>query len=961
MSMNYKNKADIHGFNPFSNNRSAFNSTYKSIVWQILLNSLNAIDTGLTTSAATPGSVFRFVLEHCDFPTNNSIGFSNLINSMKANGSAANSSAYWNTSIQDLFDYLFGITNPEWFGNEDAKNTKDVIFRIWDIMSANAGYSFEREPWVIPWKNRVHDSYSKVRGTDALNAPLKDDNNLQFTNGNEYEHVAEETELKHSYLSFDENGSIIFTSSTGAKFNAVQYILEDGAISMDYDENVGDNEIVGVQLLNNLVHFLNETQVHDIVTEKDKWIRLLMPKNTRNVEVEDLNRNFWVIGQVLDLILYYLYDPNGVLGSTFKNMAIEIEELWNNINYLWGAVIANGEDETPKEVTWHVEEIIINPFDLQYAHLYIDDQLAPEFFTNGEINDQLRTSVAAALSNYNHMYINQNLALIPVIEDGFYEQNYHDRLHFPGLLYLQRFTKQDDRIVKIENPQFNWYSGIAAKTRTFDGISSGSFGSGFYDDGYNFHYCAINTAKSDDCYYGAFRPRAWIRDTNGTELNHYLFNLPDLPDSLELDINWTDAGLLAMTGQYSRQNEQGLDQSIQTQDDEPNILVPGPDVPQTINSPRGGLYMGELVSKKIPQDILILPREFRVPIWTDNTQVELPTIKINNVNVPISRNVSDLQSSYNQLAKEFSENVYHYLAQVPEAYSQSNNTARIKGLSKGESNTEDNSTSSVWVFRMASVEKYSSSNSTINITNATQVSLPNAISTKNAKYVEPFELLRYLFFRDENGKIYHLNTQEHPDMFGFVGLKYRANAALYTPVKANPITYDCQIENIYKDGGEHKNFYVICQGTAETGSKLTENNWAVVFVYGRDYNPANYGDRPSSISSSTKENVITFFYPENNKCEMVRYHFDGSWHLYDYRKGNGTPTPAIVSPYWSTYFNDTSKIYHSKRFMPDYYGDYSNDIYPETLNMFAAGLGSRLQTRKANGDPQDVMNNLIGR
>lgn len=99
MSINYKNKADIYGFNPFSNNRDAFNPTYKSIVWQILLNSLNAVDTGLTTSAATPGSVFRFVLEHCDFPTNNSIGFSNLINSMKANGSAANSSAYWNTSI----------------------------------------------------------------------------------------------------------------------------------------------------------------------------------------------------------------------------------------------------------------------------------------------------------------------------------------------------------------------------------------------------------------------------------------------------------------------------------------------------------------------------------------------------------------------------------------------------------------------------------------------------------------------------------------------------------------------------------------------------------------------------------------------------------------------------------------------------------------------------------------------
>jgi hypothetical protein len=28
----------------------------------------------------------------------------------------------------------------------------------------------------------------------------------------------------------------------------------------------------------------------------DRWIRLIMPQYKRRVEVEDLNRNFWVIG-----------------------------------------------------------------------------------------------------------------------------------------------------------------------------------------------------------------------------------------------------------------------------------------------------------------------------------------------------------------------------------------------------------------------------------------------------------------------------------------------------------------------------------------------------------------------------------------------------------------------------------------------------------------------------------------
>jgi len=36
-----------------------------------------------------------------------------------------------------------------------------------------------------------------------------------------------------------------------------------------------------------------------------------MPKNTRRVEIEDLNRNFWVIAQVITAIGTYLFDPNG--------------------------------------------------------------------------------------------------------------------------------------------------------------------------------------------------------------------------------------------------------------------------------------------------------------------------------------------------------------------------------------------------------------------------------------------------------------------------------------------------------------------------------------------------------------------------------------------------------------------------------------------------------------------------
>ena len=41
-------------------------------------------------------------------------------------------------------------------------------------------------------------------------------------------------------------------------------------------------------------------------------IRLLMPQYARRVEVEDLNKNFWVIGQVLDTMATALFGKNGL-------------------------------------------------------------------------------------------------------------------------------------------------------------------------------------------------------------------------------------------------------------------------------------------------------------------------------------------------------------------------------------------------------------------------------------------------------------------------------------------------------------------------------------------------------------------------------------------------------------------------------------------------------------------------
>lgn len=53
----------------------------------------------------------------------------------------------------------------------------------------------------------------------------------------------------------------------------------------------------------------------------DYYLNLLMPQYKRRVEVEDLNENFWVIGQVLDAIVGTLYCPNCLLDTIIKLVA----------------------------------------------------------------------------------------------------------------------------------------------------------------------------------------------------------------------------------------------------------------------------------------------------------------------------------------------------------------------------------------------------------------------------------------------------------------------------------------------------------------------------------------------------------------------------------------------------------------------------------------------------------------
>ena len=80
-------------------------------------------------------------------------------------------------------------------------------------------------------------------------------------------------------------------------------------------------------------------------------INLLMPQYSRRVEIEDLNKNFWVIANVLDAVTNSLWNSNGIM-NIFSDTLNEIGDLWQNIWNIW-----DGYSQLKSEVSTLVGQV----------------------------------------------------------------------------------------------------------------------------------------------------------------------------------------------------------------------------------------------------------------------------------------------------------------------------------------------------------------------------------------------------------------------------------------------------------------------------------------------------------------------------------------------------------------------------------------------------------------------------
>lgn len=184
-------------------------------------------------------------------------------------------------------------------------------------------------------------------------------------------------------------------------------------------------------------------------TKEGKWIRLIMPTHKRKVEVEDLNRNFWVIGQVLAGISITLFDEDGPINKMLQGILKEIGELWENMAYLWAAMALISQPRYYNEI--HTEVVMLNQ-DIYRQNLRYDE-VHFGTVTNDRISERLNYLI--------DMYPNYNLVILPYIRRENYEHNYFSKATFPGVwIYNRNDASPQWQIKKFYDDDENYLGSL---------------------------------------------------------------------------------------------------------------------------------------------------------------------------------------------------------------------------------------------------------------------------------------------------------------------------------------------------------------------------------------------------------------------------------------------------------------------------------------------------------------------
>ena len=230
-------------------------------------------------------------------------------------------------------------------------------------------------------------------------------------------------------------------------------------VGQDYDTVRDSDKIEQVLRSSKNLQFTREAR-NTVGTILNYYIRLIMPKYTRRVEVEDLNRNFWVIGQSISAIAAYLFDDSSPIKTVVKNSLSEILQLWENVMYLWAAVELLNEkkgeapEPEPEEITAVHREVIDYPraADKPFRDIssFVD---VPDFEAMERAYEQAPNSTDPwwwRLKGYKELYADSHLCLLIRCRLGNYEKDYYHTEVYPYAVIYNR-NKNEWYYIKLKD------------------------------------------------------------------------------------------------------------------------------------------------------------------------------------------------------------------------------------------------------------------------------------------------------------------------------------------------------------------------------------------------------------------------------------------------------------------------------------------------------------------------------
>lgn len=373
------------------------------------------------------------------------------------------SNNHWNESVQSLIDKCNEYMSFDADGDIDVNGH---IFKVFDVTEADAGYKYgdnhsDRVQWVKSWENVDGDNYSEVRDVDAIVPILNSAHQTQFTRApyGKSGDYGTPGETRGSYIIGypDMNNDEVIDASDASYILTLKNKIptkEDLDKINFYGTGPIDFDIAAQMVLSFYASqstgsledwqaFVAEYPENKYKINKEyfgRYLRLIMPKYLRRVEVEDLDRNFWVIAQTLSILSDYIFDEDSPLKDIIKRLLDEIAQLWENILHLWVAAALVTQEERYEDI-----ETIFIPVN----NSEIQDFLKYDNFEQTEITGNNANNLLAAaqqrLSYLIEQYPNSNLVIVPEIRDKNYKHNYYAKAIYAGVLIYNRNTKEWER------------------------------------------------------------------------------------------------------------------------------------------------------------------------------------------------------------------------------------------------------------------------------------------------------------------------------------------------------------------------------------------------------------------------------------------------------------------------------------------------------------------------------------